>query len=44
MLTAVVGVKLKKGQATVSFIILTLGCVSMSSGVSLVPMTLSTFR
>ena len=43
MLTAVVGVKLKSGQATISFIILTLGCVSMSSGVSLVPMSFATF-
>ena len=43
MLTAVVGMKLKTRQATVSLIVLTLRCVSMSSGVSLVPMSFATF-
>ena len=43
ILTAVVGSKLKTGQATVSLIVLTLGCVSMSPGVSLVPMSFATF-
>ena len=43
MLTAVVGLKLKTGQTTVSVIVLTVGCVSMSFGVSLVPMSFATF-
>ena len=43
MLTFVVGLKLKTGQTTVSLIVLTLGCVSMSFGVSLVPMSFATF-